>query len=224
MRSPTVRRYGSAMRTNRVIAIASLVGLSGAIHLSLAEAANVVRFRTCAELNRRYPGGIGRAGAVDAVAAGGRRSTAFHVSTALYGASRALDTDHDGIACERVVPIRSIPSKTGTGASTPSMSASVGAGAAFPTGPRATTGPTTEPTIRPNNEPRTSARQASTTYPPTPRSAIPTRSSTNPPPSGDLRVVSATLPTGPPPPPPPAAEPTATAVCNPRFAIACTKA
>lgn len=203
MRSPTVQRTIQQMRTSRVIAITSLVGLSGATHLPLAEAATVVRFRTCAELNGRYPGGIGRAGAVDAVAAGGRRSTAFHVSTELYGASRALDTDHDGIACERVVP---------------STSASVGAGAAIRTGPGATTGPTTEPTVSPNNEP-TSTTQASTTFPPITRPAIPARSSANAPPSIDLRVVSSTLPTAPPP-----AEPPTTAVCNPRFAIACTKA
>lgn len=220
MRSPTVRRYGSAMRTRRVIAIASLVSLSSAIHLSLAEAAVDVRFRTCAELNRRYHDGIGRAGAIDTVATGSRPDKAFHISTALYNASRTLDTDHDGIACERVVPIRSMPSKTGTGASTPSTSPSGGAGAALPTGSGETTGPTTPPTTGPNNKPSTVTTQVSTTFPPTPHPAIPARSSTNPPPSSDLRVISSTLPTA----PPHAAEPATTAVCNPRFAIACTKA
>jgi hypothetical protein len=67
--------------------------------------AQQTKFSNCSQLNKVYPAGIGRAGAVDKVRAGQPRVTNFRVNTQLYNQiisrNGNLDRDKDGIACER---------------------------------------------------------------------------------------------------------------------------
>lgn len=60
-------------------------------------------YKKCANLNRKYPHGLGRAKAVDKTT--GERVTTFKRSTRLYNLAmsynKRLDGDKDGIACEK---------------------------------------------------------------------------------------------------------------------------
>lgn len=60
-------------------------------------------FKTCKAFNKRYPHGVGRLGAHDHTS--GRPVTNFKRSNRIYGLvlkyNRGLDSDHDGVACER---------------------------------------------------------------------------------------------------------------------------
>ena len=60
-------------------------------------------FKTCKAFNKRYPHGVGRLGAHDHTS--GRPVTNFKRSNRIYGLvlkyHRGLDSDHDGVACER---------------------------------------------------------------------------------------------------------------------------
>jgi Excalibur calcium-binding domain len=68
-----------------------------------AGAAMPVLYKKCANLNRKYPHGLGRANAVDKTS--GVRVTNFKRSTKLYklamSYNKGLDRDKDGIACEK---------------------------------------------------------------------------------------------------------------------------
>ena len=55
----------------------------------------------CAELNATHPHGVARGGVPDLVAAGEQPVTTYAVDPQVYGAHERLDTDGDGIACER---------------------------------------------------------------------------------------------------------------------------
>jgi Excalibur calcium-binding domain len=57
------------------------------------------KFATCALMNRQYPHGVGRVGAVDHVSSG-KPVLNFTRNNAIYNANTARDRDHDGIACE----------------------------------------------------------------------------------------------------------------------------
>ena len=56
---------------------------------------------SCAALNVTQPHGVGRPGARDKVAKGQRRVADFNPNRKIYRQHVALDTDRDGIACER---------------------------------------------------------------------------------------------------------------------------
>ena len=92
------------MRRSRVIVVTALVASAAQIVAAgQASAATPVKYKNCAQLNQKYPHGVGRAGAVDHVAS--RRDVPvrnFTVNTALYNANKGLlDRDKDGIACEK---------------------------------------------------------------------------------------------------------------------------
>jgi hypothetical protein len=55
----------------------------------------------CAALHATYPHGVGRRGALDLVAEGEQRVADFARRPKVYRQHRDLDTDGDGIACER---------------------------------------------------------------------------------------------------------------------------
>ena len=55
-------------------------------------------FKNCAQLNRVYPGGVARPGAVNA---GGSTKIAPKYNMALYLSNKKSDRDKDGIACEK---------------------------------------------------------------------------------------------------------------------------
>jgi hypothetical protein len=59
------------------------------------------RYSNCAALNRVYPQGVGRPGAVDKTSPNRSRVIGFTVNLAVYNRNRHLDRDGDGIACER---------------------------------------------------------------------------------------------------------------------------
>ena len=56
---------------------------------------------TCDAVNVTQPHGVGRPGARDVVAEGQRQVTEFNPDRKIYRRHVALDTDLDGIACER---------------------------------------------------------------------------------------------------------------------------
>jgi len=56
---------------------------------------------SCDAVNVTQPHGVGRPGARDEVEAGRRRVTDFNPNRRIYRQHVALDTDRDGIACER---------------------------------------------------------------------------------------------------------------------------
>ena len=58
-----------------------------------------VQFSSCAQLNATYPHGVGLVEARDKT--NGKPVTNFTRSDRLYALAASLDSDHDGIACER---------------------------------------------------------------------------------------------------------------------------
>ncbi len=67
-----------------------------------ASAATPTKYKRCADLQKKYPHGVGRAGARDHVARSSDKPVRnFTVNTALYNANKGLDRDRDGIACEK---------------------------------------------------------------------------------------------------------------------------
>jgi hypothetical protein len=55
-------------------------------------------FKNCTELNKVYPGGVARPGAVNA---GGMTELTPKFNKKLYEANKKSDRDKDGIACEK---------------------------------------------------------------------------------------------------------------------------
>jgi hypothetical protein len=55
-------------------------------------------FKNCTELNKVYPGGVAKPGAVNK---GGVTKKEPTINAALYKANRKSDRDGDGIACEK---------------------------------------------------------------------------------------------------------------------------
>ncbi len=68
-----------------------------------ASAAMPAVYKNCTNLNKKYPHGLGRAGAVDKTS--DEPVTSFTRNTRLYkiamSHNRGLDRDKDGIACEK---------------------------------------------------------------------------------------------------------------------------
>ena len=60
--------------------------------------ATVKVFKNCTELNKVYPGGIAKPGAVNK---GGASKKVPTYDSALYEANKKSDRDKDGIACEK---------------------------------------------------------------------------------------------------------------------------
>jgi hypothetical protein len=56
------------------------------------------KFKNCTELNKVYPGGVAKPGAVNK---GGATKNEPTIDAALYKANSKSDRDKDGIACER---------------------------------------------------------------------------------------------------------------------------
>jgi len=60
--------------------------------------AAVKKFKNCTELNKVYPGGVAKPGAVNK---GGKTKNQPTINAALYKANIKSDRDKDGIACEK---------------------------------------------------------------------------------------------------------------------------
>jgi hypothetical protein len=60
--------------------------------------ASAKMFKNCTELNKVYPGGVAKPGAVNK---GGTTKKEPTINAALYKANKKSDRDGDGIACEK---------------------------------------------------------------------------------------------------------------------------
>jgi len=67
----------------------------------MQESSTVTITDSCDAVNVTQPHGVGRPGARDTVRKGQRKVTEFNSNRKIYRQHVALDTDHDGIACER---------------------------------------------------------------------------------------------------------------------------
>jgi hypothetical protein len=94
--------------TKRLVAtssVAAALALAAAASPGVRESAAVPRlYKNCANLNKTYPHGLGRANARDATSDDGDPAMNFRRSTRLYriamSHNKRLDRDKDGIACE----------------------------------------------------------------------------------------------------------------------------
>ena len=66
-----------------------------------AKAAAAKKYANCTALNRAYPHGVGKSGAVDRVSGKTQPVKNFTRNNALYAANAKSDRDKDGIACEK---------------------------------------------------------------------------------------------------------------------------
>lgn len=100
------------MRVRRWVAgaaaVAAVVTVGGVVGAGAAEARPAPRYRSCAQLHRVYPGGVGMPGARDRVRRGAVPVSGWVPSRAVYQANRRLDGDRDRIACERLVVRRPV--------------------------------------------------------------------------------------------------------------------
>jgi len=80
----------------KIIAITLMLGLVIASPSQSNAAAK--KFKNCTELNKVYPGGVAKPGAVNK---GGATKKKPFIDAALYKANIKSDRDKDGIACER---------------------------------------------------------------------------------------------------------------------------
>ena len=79
-----------------------LIGLALVISLIFPTTSSVnaaaKMFKNCTELNKVYPGGVAKPGAVNK---GGATKKEPTIDAALYKANKKSDRDNDGIACEK---------------------------------------------------------------------------------------------------------------------------
>jgi hypothetical protein len=91
-----------------VVLAATLVAVSAPAALSASDTAAAKTpavYKNCEALNKRYPHGLGKAGARDRVKGRGEPVTTFRRNTKLFNTAmsynRRLDGDKDGVACEQ---------------------------------------------------------------------------------------------------------------------------
>ena len=77
-----------------IASIGLVLFLMSASHSNAA----VKKFKNCTELNKVYPGGVAKPGAVNK---GGATKKEPFIDAALYKANIKSDRDKDGIACEK---------------------------------------------------------------------------------------------------------------------------
>ena len=82
-------------------ALATVPQVSTWVGDRLLESSTVNITDSCDAVNVTQPHGVGRPGARDKVAEGQRQVTDFNPNRKIYRQHVALDTDRDGIACER---------------------------------------------------------------------------------------------------------------------------
>jgi len=84
------------VHSNIYLTIALSFGL--VIGMSQTTYAAAKKFKNCTELNKVYPGGVAKPGAVNK---GGATKKEPTIDAALYKANIKSDRDKDGIACEK---------------------------------------------------------------------------------------------------------------------------
>ena len=80
----------------RIFIVALVLGIFLGNTSNAIAAAKV--FKNCTELNKVYPGGVAKPGAVNK---GGATKKEPTIDAALYKANKKSDRDNDGIACEK---------------------------------------------------------------------------------------------------------------------------
>ena len=80
----------------KLIIIIMVFGLT--ISFNPISNASAKKFKNCTELNKVYPGGVAKPGAVNK---GGATKKQPIIDAALYKANIKSDRDKDGIACEK---------------------------------------------------------------------------------------------------------------------------
>ena len=84
------------MLSNKLLTLALISGFTIGAPQSTYAAAK--KFKNCTELNKVYPGGVAKPGAVNK---GGATKKEPTIDAALYKANIKSDRDKDGIACEK---------------------------------------------------------------------------------------------------------------------------
>jgi hypothetical protein len=84
------------MWSNKLLAFILSFGLI--VGISQTSYAAAKKFKNCTELNKVYPGGVAKPGAVNKGGATKKKPT---IDAALYKANAKSDRDKDGIACEK---------------------------------------------------------------------------------------------------------------------------
>lgn len=84
-----------------LLAAGLLVAVAAVVPFAPAEAvsAKAKTYQNCTALNKVYPHGVGKPGAVDKTS--GKKVTNFTRNTAVYNANTKSDRDKDKIACEK---------------------------------------------------------------------------------------------------------------------------
>src|SRR3954468_4746135 len=102
-RQPETSHVSDLRARATVVAAAALSASIGLI--APAQATIPAKYANCTNLRHYYPHGVGRVGARDHVASGGRPVTTWTKSTTAYNTAvhynAGLDRDHDFIACEQ---------------------------------------------------------------------------------------------------------------------------
>lgn len=78
--------------------IITLLVLGLSISFNPVSNAAAKKFKNCTELNKIYPGGVAKPGAVNK---GGATKKEPTIDAALYKANKKSDRDGDGISCEK---------------------------------------------------------------------------------------------------------------------------
>lgn len=86
-------------RLAALLATAALLAPSSLALVSPADAAAPKTYRNCTALNKVYPHGVGKPGAVDKTSS--TKVTDFTRNAKVYKANAKSDRDKDGIACEK---------------------------------------------------------------------------------------------------------------------------
>lgn len=84
--------------------VAAPAASSSAAVTGASRTTKVVAYKSCAQLNRVYPHGVGKPGAVDKNKSKKKAKPvrSFTKNAKVYAAQpKSLDRDHDGIACEK---------------------------------------------------------------------------------------------------------------------------
>ena len=109
-RAARLRRSGAALLAAAALtltlgavpaAAASPAGVDRVAAAAAAKAPAAKKYANCTALNRVYPHGVGKSGAVDRVAGKTKPVRNFIKNNAVYAANAKSDRDKDGIACEK---------------------------------------------------------------------------------------------------------------------------
>jgi hypothetical protein len=89
------------MFSKRLAAVVIAAGALCTVSAIPSANAAATHYKNCSALNKVYPHGVGKPGAVDHVRGATKPVVNFKRSAALYMANASMDRDKDGVACEK---------------------------------------------------------------------------------------------------------------------------